>query len=606
MNQTGGRSTGSQRAAAWKRARQFIGDSACAGGVGFVVGSFFTALKNHYVSFARKASIAYRGKTGASGKHSSLLCECTILHRELRGGCDSGRAVFFQTNPTMSQKKGICYLAGAGPGDPGLLTIRARECIGRADVIVYDYLCNPEILKFAPAQAELIYAGKKSGEHTFLQDEINALLVEKTKSGKCVVRLKGGDPFLFGRGGEEAEALAAAKLDFEIVPGVTSAIAAPAYAGIPVTHRGHTSQLTIFTGHEDPSKAGNPLDYKAIAAQAGTRVMLMGVERAEEISSALMKNGADPETPVAFIQWATTGRQRTITGCLRDIAEVVKKTNFQAPAVAVIGEVVKMREKLKWFETRPLYGRRIVVTRTRKQAGGLAASLLELGADVLELPTIRIEPPKNLLEFGQLVQDAHSYDWIVFTSANGVDAFFEMFYKIYSDAREIGGVRIAAIGQTTARRVKDFHLKVDLQPEDFVAEEIVREFKKQGSIENEKILLATAEVTRDVLAEALTKMGAIVDVAIAYRTVPETEDAGGGMARFRDEGADLITFTSSSSVRNFMALKLPLPDGLKAASIGPMTSKTMREMGLSVDAEAKQHDVPGLIRAIRTLYAGRG
>ena len=506
----------------------------------------------------------------------------------------------------MIQKKGICHLAGAGPGDPGLLTIRARECIGRADVIVYDHLCNPEILKHAPPHAELIYAGKKSGEHTFSQDEINALLVEKTKSGKCVVRLKGGDPFLFGRGGEEAEALADAGLEFEVVPGVTSAIAAPAYAGIPVTHRGLTSQLTIFTGHEDPSKAGSLLDYKTIATQRGTRVMLMGVERAGEISSALIKNGADPETPVAFIQWATTGRQRTITGCLRDIAGVVEKTNFKAPAVAVLGEVVKMREKLKWFETRPLYGRRIVVTRTRKQAGGLGASLLNLGADVIELPTIRIEPPTNIFEFGQLVQDAHTYDWIVFTSTNGVEAFFEMFYKIYDDAREIGGVRIAAIGQTTAARVRDFHLKVDLQPNEFVAEEIIREFKKHGSVENEKILIATAEVTRDVLVNELTKMGAIVDVAVAYRTVPETEDVSGGIARFKDEGADLITFTSSSSVRNFMAMKLPLPSGLKTASIGPMTTKTMHELGLQVDVEARQHDVPGLIKAVRTLYSGKG
>lgn len=503
----------------------------------------------------------------------------------------------------MNHKKGICHLAGAGPGDLGLVTLKTRECVEQADVIVYDYLCNAEILKWAPTRAEIIYAGKKHGEQTMSQEQINALLVEKTKAGKCVVRLKGGDPFLFGRGGEEAEALADAGLDFEIVPGVSSALAAPACAGIPVTHREHASQLTIFTGHEDPSKPESRVDYKAIASQPGTKVMLMGVTQIEKITRALMDSGADPEMPVALVRWATTGRQRTITGRLSTIAQVVAETDFKPPAVAIFGGVVGIREKLNWFEKRPLFGRRIVVTRTRKQAGALSSGLRRLGADVLELPVIRIEPPKDLLEFGRLVQDAHCYDWIVFTSPNGVEAFFEMFYKIYDDAREIGGARIAAIGPATARRVKDFHLKVDLQPEESIAEGIVREFQKHGSVENEKILLASAEVTRDVLAPALTRMGAIVDEAFAYRTVPEAEDAGGSMARFKAEGADMITFTSSSTAENFMALKLPLPAGLKTASIGPATSKTMRDLGLRVDVEARTHDIPGLMKAVREFWA---
>ena len=506
----------------------------------------------------------------------------------------------------MSQKKGICYLTGAGPGDPGLLTLKARECLERADVVIYDYLCNPEILKWAPAGAEIVYAGKKAGEHTLSQEEINALLVAKTKAGNCVVRLKGGDPFLFGRGGEEAEALADAKLEFEIVPGVSSAIAGPAYAGIPVTHREHTSQFTVFTGHEDPTKPESALNYKAIAAQPGTKVMLMGVERIGKIAAALIENGAASETPVALVRWATTGRQETITGDLGNIAKVVAEKNFQPPAVAVIGDVVKLRKKLNWFESRPLFGKRIVVTRTRKQAGALGAGLRALGADVFELPTIRIEPPKNMMEFGYLVQDSHSYDWLVFTSPNGVDAFFEMFYKLYSDAREIGGVRIAAIGPATAQRVKDFHLKVDLQPAEFIAEAIIKEFQKQGTVENEKILIIRAEVTRDIIAKELSAMGGIVDEALAYRTVPETADVGGGISRFKAEGADMITFTSSSTVENFMALQLPLPPDLKTASIGPVTSKTMRELGLRVDVEAKQHDVPGLTRAIRLFWAGNG
>jgi len=501
-----------------------------------------------------------------------------------------------------SRAEGICYLAGAGPGDLGLVTLKVKEVVERAEVIVYDYLCNPEILAWAPPEAEIVYAGKKAGQHTLKQEEIDSLLVAKTRAGKRVVRLKGGDPFLFGRGGEEAEALAAAGLRFEIIPGVTSAVAAPAYAGIPITHRDHAAQLTIFTGHEDPAKTESSLDFRQLATTPGTKVMLMGVERIGVITTRLVENGAAPETPVALVRWGTTGRQQTLRGTLADIAAKVEAAGFKAPAVAVIGEVVGLRDSLNWFETRPLFGKRIVVTRTRKQAGALCSGLRGLGADVYELPTIRIAPPKDLLEFGQLVQDAHQYDWLVFTSPNGVSAFFEMFYKLFKDAREIGGVRIAAIGPATAARVRDFRLHVDLQPEEFVAEAVVRAFKKEGSIENQSILLARAEQARDVLPKELTKLGAIVDEAIAYRTVPETEDVSGALARYREEGADLITFTSSSTVENFAALKLPWPAGLKTASIGPITSKTMRELGLAVDVEARQYDIPGLVQAIRGFY----
>lgn len=501
-----------------------------------------------------------------------------------------------------SKAAGICYLAGAGPGDLGLVTMKVKEVVEKAEVLVYDYLCNPEILAWAPKGVEIIYAGKKAGQHTLKQEEIDALLVKKTQEGKRVVRLKGGDPFLFGRGGEEAEALAAAGLKFEIIPGVTSAIAAPAYAGIPVTHRDHTAQLTIFTGHEDPTKTESSLDFKQLATTPGTKVMLMGVERISVITSKLIENGAAPETPIALVRWGTTGQQQTLRGTLADIAGKVAEAGFKAPAVAVMGGVVTLRDELNWFETRPLYGKRIVVTRTRKQAGSLSTGLRALGADVFELPTIRIEPPKDLFEFGQLVQDAHTYDWIVFTSPNGVTAFFEMFYKIFNDAREIGGARIAAIGPATAAKVREFHLHVDLQPEEYVAEAVIKAFEKDSSVENQRILLARAEQARDVLPTELTKLGAIVDVAIAYRTVPETEDVSGALARFREEGADLITFTSSSTVENFLALKLPLPPGLKTASIGPITSATMKEHGLKVDVEAKQYDIPGLLQAVQEFY----
>jgi uroporphyrinogen III methyltransferase/synthase len=498
---------------------------------------------------------------------------------------------------------GICYLAGAGPGDLGLVTLKVKEVVERAEVIVYDYLCNPEILAWAPPGAEIIYAGKKAGQHTLKQEEIDALLVEKTRAGKRVVRLKGGDPFLFGRGGEEAEALAAAGLGFEVIPGVTSAIAAPACAGIPVTHRNHTAQLTIFTGHEDPAKAESSLNFKQLASAPGTKVMLMGVERIGAIAAKLMEHGAAATKPVALIRWGTTGRQQTLRATLGDIAEKVEAAGFKAPAVAVFGDVVRLRDSLNWFETRPLFGKRIVVTRTRKQAGALSGGLRALGADVIELPTIRIEPPKDLFEFGQLVQDAHTYDWLVFTSPNGVTAFFEMFFKIFNDVREIGGTRIAAIGPATAARVRDFHLQVDLQPEEFVAEAVVKVFQKECSIENLRILLVRAEQARDVLPKELTRLGAIVDEAVAYRTVPETEDVSGGMARLREEGADLITFTSSSTVENFLGLKLAVPSGWKAASIGPITSQTLRSRGVNVDVEAKQYDIPGLIAAIREFFA---
>src|SRR5947209_7205631 len=374
-------------------------------------------------------------------------------------------------------KSGKVYLVGAGPGDLGLVTLRAKERIERADVVVYDHLANPEMLGWARDDAEIVYAGKKAGEHALTQDEINELLVEKARAGKEVVRLKGGDPFVFGRGAEEAKAIVDAGIALEIVPGITSAIAGPAYAGIPVTHRAENSHVTFFTGHEDPSKTKSAIDYAALAKLGGTQVMLMGVDRIDAIAREMMANGVRKDLPVALIRWATTERQETLIGTLENIAERVTAKAFTAPAIAVFGDVVSLRDELNWFEDRPLSGKRIVVTRTRKQAGALTEQLRGIGADVIELPTIRIEPPTDLRAFAELVQDAHAYDWIVFTSPNGVSAFFDLFYKLYDDAREIGGVRIAAIGSGTAARLKDFRLHVDLQPPEFVAESLVKEFQ---------------------------------------------------------------------------------------------------------------------------------
>jgi uroporphyrinogen III methyltransferase/synthase len=497
---------------------------------------------------------------------------------------------------------GICYLVGAGPGDPGLLTLRGKECIELADVVVYDYLSNADFLRYAKPEAEKIYVGKKAKDHTLTQEGINKLIVEKAREGKVVTRLKGGDPVLFGRGAEEAQELVDAGIAFEIVPGVTSAIAGPAYAGIPVTHRSHCSQLTIFTGHEDPTKPESSLDYAKIAQADGTKVMLMGVERIADIATKLVEHGANPSTPVALTRWATTGRQKTIEGTLSTIAKVIADTGFKAPAVCVIGSVVLERDKLNWFENRPLFGQRIVVTRTRQQAGGLSKQLTQLGADVIEIPTIRIEPPKDLKAFGQLVMDAHTYDWLIFTSPNGVDRFFEMFYKLYDDARSIGGVKIAAVGPGTADKIKSYHLAVDLLPEKFVAEGLVKAFKEKESVENQTVLWVKAEQTREVIANELTGMRAIVDEAVAYRTVPEDTD-NEALQRFKDEGAHVITFTSSSTVEHFLDLKAPLPEGIKIASIGPITSDTLKKRGLRVDIEAKEHTIPGLVAAIVRHYA---
>jgi uroporphyrinogen III methyltransferase/synthase len=500
------------------------------------------------------------------------------------------------------KKSGKVYLVGAGPGDLGLVTLRAKECIESADVIVYDYLANPEMLAWARDDAEIIYAGKKGGDNALSQDEINKLLIAKAGEEKQVVRLKGGDPFVFGRGAEEAKAIVDAGIEFEIVPGITSAIAGPAYAGIPLTHRTENSHVTFFTGHEDPTKTKSAIDYGALAQLGGTQVMLMGVERIDSIAREMMARGVRADLPVALVRWATTGRQETLTGTVQNIAKRVVDAGFEAPAVAVFGEVVSLRQDLNWYEKRPLSGKRIVVTRTRKQAGALSGQLRALGADVFELPTIRIEPPTDLREFAELVQDAHGYDWIVFTSPNGVDAFFEIFYKLYDDAREIGAAKIAAIGPATAQRIKDFRLHVDLQPEEFVAEAVVREFQKQGGVENLRILLARAEKARDVLPKQLSSLGAIVDEGFAYRTVPETRDITGARRRLLDEGADLITFTSSSTVENFLALGLAWPKGMQVASIGPVTSKTARDHGLKVDVEARRHDIEGLVEAIRNFF----
>lgn len=497
--------------------------------------------------------------------------------------------------------EGICYLVGAGPGDPGLLTLRGLECLQRADVVIYDYLANPELLRHAPETAERIYAGKTAGRHAMKQEETNALLLRHTREGKSVVRLKGGDPCVFGRGGEEAAELAAAGLRFEIIPGISSVIGGLAYAGIPVTHRENNAMFTVFTGHVVEGRKPAGVDFAAIAKAPGTKVMLMGVDSLPVITGELISHGMEASTPTALIRWATTGRHATLVGTLGTIAALAIEKEFKAPAIAVFGEVVNLRETLNWFERRPLFGKRIAVTRTGRQAGGLLALLRDMGADAYELPTIRIEPPTEKTAFVEALADVRTYDWIVFTSPNGVEAFFNAFFAAHEDARDLGGARIAVIGNATARKVAEYRFAVDLIPEEFVAESLLKAFKELN-VEHLKMLLPRAAGAREMLAIELEKLGAIVDDVPVYQTVPETADVAGGIRRFREEGADMITFTSGSTASHFMALGLPLPKGLQTASIGPVTSAEMRKLGLPVTLEAKQHDIPGLAAAIGTFY----
>jgi uroporphyrinogen III methyltransferase / synthase len=502
-------------------------------------------------------------------------------------------------------KKGTVYLVGAGPGDVGLLTMRGAELLGRADVVVYDALVNPELLRLAPKSAEVIYGGKRAKDHAIPQEELNALLVAKAREGKTVVRLKGGDPYIFGRGGEEAEELVAAKIQFEVVPGISSIVAGPNYAGIPLTHREHCSSFTVITGHEDPTKDDSSLDWSQVAKMPGTKVVLMGVKRIREVAQLLMASGMLPSTPVGMVRWGTTGRQQSIDGTLGTIADVVAEKDFKAPAVTVIGDVVKLRGKLNWFEQRPLFGQRVVVTRTREQASQLSRQFIERGAEVLEIPTIRIEAPDDRQTLVDAMAGLGEYDWLIFTSPNGVTQFFEYFFKSFEDVRDLGALQIAAVGPATAAKLKELHLKVDLMPEHYLSSEIATAFKSYQSIENLRMLLLRAQVANPELVTALEELGAIVDDVSVYKTVPELEDRTGAAARLLEEGADWVTFTSSSTVQNFHA-RFNLPELLKkfprlrSASIGPETSKALRALKLEPDVEAPVHTIDGLLKAVET------
>lgn len=497
--------------------------------------------------------------------------------------------------------QGKVYLIGAGPGDPGLITVKGLRCLQAADAVVYDRLVSERLLASASPQAELIYVGKLPQRHTMKQEEINALLVRRAQEGKTVARLKGGDPYVFGRGGEEAEELAAHGILFEVVPGITAAVAVPAYAGIPITHRGLASSFAVITGHEDPTKEESSIRWDKLATGVDTLVFLMGVEHLSQIVHELVRHGRPADTPAAIICRGATPQQRTISGTLADIQEQAAGSNVTPPAVIVVGQVVRMRDKLRWFDRRPLLGKRVLVTRTREQASSLSELLGEHGAEVIEMPTIQIEPLSDYSGMDRAIAALHQFSWVVFSSANGVDAFFARLRHHGLDSRALQGVQVCAIGPATAHALERRGIAADYVPETYTSAGILAGPDFIGeNVRGKRILLPRVENAPAELADGLARLGAKVEQAPAYRTVLPNEQAGAREMLLKGE-IDIVTFTSSSTVRNLVTL---LGADAKAlarttiACIGPVTADTARGLGLTVSVEAAEHTIPGLVRAI--------
>lgn len=484
------------------------------------------------------------------------------------------------------------YLVGAGPGDPELITLKGRLILEQADSILYDHLANDALLDFAPPTAERLYVGKKKSDHAFSQDEICALLIERARRGLNVVRLKGGDPFIFGRGGEELDALVDAGIPFEVVPGVTSPLGIAAYTGVPLTHREHTSAVTFVTGH-----SVSEIDWSKIGA-AETLVVMMGLTTIGEISAALIANGRSADTPAMAVRWGTRPDQETIVGTLADLAQRVEANRMKPPATIIIGEVVALRERFNWYERLPLFGKRIVVTRDKGQAGELTSRLHALGADAIELPTIEIRAPADPAPLDRAMEELHSYDWLIFTSANGVRYFLDRLDRSHADLRALKA-RICTIGPATRKVIEAAHLKVDLMPEQYVAESLVAAFAGID-LNGKRILLPRAAVARDVVPVALRQERAIVDVVEAYRTMIPPNAAQRAKAIFdASRKPDWITFTSSSTVNNFIEIAgADRLKGVKIASIGPVTTSTIRKHGVDVAAEADPYTIDGLVSAV--------
>ena len=495
----------------------------------------------------------------------------------------------------MAPRPGVVYLVGAGPGDPGLMTVRGAELVASADVILYDRLIPQAALSGAREDAELVYVGKRPGAPEIPQSEIETTMVERARAGRSVVRLKGGDPFVFGRGGEEAETLAAAGVPFEVVPGVTAGVAAPAYAGIPVTHREDASAVAFVAGHEDPSKDGSSIDWDALARFRGTLVLYMSVKRLPDVAARLIAGGRSADEPAAAVERGTTPAQRTVSATLADLPDAVAAAGIAPPAVMLIGPVAARRETIGWLERRPLFGLRVVVTRARAQASGLAATLAALGADVIELPAIRVVPRIDSAEVSDAVGAIHSYALVCLTSPNGVRVLFDALEAAGLDARALANATVAAIGPGTARALAARGIRADVVPERSVAEALV-ESLEAVDVTDRPVLVARAADARDVLPDALRERRAKVDVVALYETVAEEPDPEAVEAA---SSADYVTFTSSSTVRNFVAaIGGGFPERARVVSIGPVTSEAAREAGLTVDLEAESHDLDGLVEAL--------
>lgn len=507
-------------------------------------------------------------------------------------------------------RKGRVYLVGAGPGDPKLLTLRGWECLQEADVVLYDYLANPALLSHAAEKAERIYVGRRGKGKYPAQDEINRVLVERARQGKIVVRLKGGDPFVFGRGGEEAEVLAAAGVDFEVVPGVTAAIAAPAYAGIPVTHRTMASTVTFVTGHEDPDKPATVLEWPKLASSHGTLVFLMGMKNLRAIVSNLMAEGRAASTPVAIIRWGTRAAQQTVVGTLSDIVVKADVAKLEPPTVIVVGEVVRLRPQLNWFEQRPLFGKRILMTRAKEQAAEMAGLLASYGAEPVEAPTIEIAPPADWAPVDRAIADIGSYRWIIFTSVNGVSRFMTRLRQRGLDARCLAGRTICCIGPRTAEELEPFGIKADMIPAEYQAEGVLAALGGHP-LQGSRVLIPRAEVARETLPDELRARGARVDVISVYRTIIPQTDVKSWRQQLVNRDIHVVTFTSSSTVRNCIELlggaeaAKDLLKPVAIACIGPITAKTVAEYGLTVAILSRENTVPALAEAIVQYYGSR-
>jgi uroporphyrinogen III methyltransferase/synthase len=494
------------------------------------------------------------------------------------------------------------YLIGAGPGDPGLLTLKAKRVIETADVLVYDYLANKAFLDYRRPDAEVIYVGKKGGDHTLPQGEINRLLVEKAKAGKVVARLKGGDPYVFGRGAEEAEELLDAGLTFEVIPGVTSAVAAPAYAGIPITHRKFASSVSFITGHEDPTKDESAHDWDALAKAASTLIFFMGVKNLPDISRRLIEGGRSPDTPAALVRWGTTCRHCSMVSTLKDIPEEARRQGFKAPSLLVVGDVVSLRDRLNWFEKRPLLGKGVVVTRSREQASDLMRLLDEMGACTYEFPTIDVAPLADAVPVREALGRLSCFDWLVFTSVNGVKHFWRQMDAMLLDARALAGLKVAAIGPATAQALAEKGVRADFVPDKYVAESVV-EGLLALQIGGKKVLIPRAAKAREVLPEELARAGALVEVLPVYETRLAEQDPDEITAAIEEGEIHYLTFTSSSTVDNFFAMipadrLKPLRDKIKIACIGPITAATLEKHGFTADIQPESYTIPALAKAL--------